>query len=135
MGSEKRKYSKEYNEYMNSPQWAAKRLKVLKRDGHKCTNCGAEFNLHIHHLTYIRFTHENLKDLTTLCYVCHKAIHPDIKKPGPKPKPKVLIEIAEGVLVPKGQRATSTQLKKAKKINRKQKNFLRWKHQIRAKRN
>ena len=41
---------------------------VIKRDNNKCTKCGSEENLVVHHLTYID---ETMSDLITLCTTCH----------------------------------------------------------------
>lgn len=66
----------EYNRYIRSPEWRALRLLVLERDHHGCTDCGKRSGyLHVHHLTYERFQHEQLEDLTTLCESCHAAVH------------------------------------------------------------
>lgn len=50
------------------------RLKVLERDDNKCTQCGSEDNLHIHHLTYDNEGNELLEDLVTLCSSCHSKV-------------------------------------------------------------
>lgn len=66
-----------YEQYMASPEWAAKRQQRLEVDGHKCRTCGCthdERPLQVHHVTYERLGHEDLGDLITLCNSCHEAI-------------------------------------------------------------
>lgn len=67
---------REYEDYIASPAWAAKRQQALKRHGPKCAACQAHGPaLHVHHHTYERFRREALDDLVVLCAACHKAIH------------------------------------------------------------
>jgi len=67
-----------YTNYLNSQKWANKRKLRLKIDNNKCTKCGNNSNLHIHHLTYERGGDENIEtDLITLCDICHSEIHED----------------------------------------------------------
>ncbi len=59
-----------------SPEWARLRKAVLKRDGYKCTHCGAAFNLQVHHIRYpVVWGEEREEDLTTVCDICHRQIH------------------------------------------------------------
>lgn len=65
-----------YDWYINhSPEWRRLRVKVLERDGHRCSRCPATMTLHVHHLTYVRFGGESLNDLVTLCESCHEKEH------------------------------------------------------------
>lgn len=64
-----------YNLYLESDKWKQMRRKILERDGYKCRICGANYNLHVHHLTYKRLYNENEEDLITVCESCHKAYH------------------------------------------------------------
>jgi len=66
---------KDYNKYLRSPEWKAKKLLVLERDNYKCQQCGYTNNLHVHHLTYENVTNEQLDDLVTLCKRCHRSEH------------------------------------------------------------
>ena len=52
--------------------WAELRLTILARDGYRCTQCGSQQNLHIHHRTPRRKggTHQ-IDNLQTLCQHCH----------------------------------------------------------------
>lgn len=71
-----RRRKREYAEFMRSPEWAAKRERALERAGRRCTECGAEHRLHVHHKSYIRFGGREFdRDLTVLCEECHRAKH------------------------------------------------------------
>ena len=68
----------DYEKYMQSPQWQAKRLKVLKRDNYKCQHCNCvvtHYTAHVHHLSYKYFGNEPLRHLVTLCRECHRKEH------------------------------------------------------------
>lgn len=64
-----------YYEYMNSPEWKAKREERLKHDKFQCQMCHTAKNLVVHHITYDRLGHEDLSDLITLCKKCHESVH------------------------------------------------------------
>jgi len=60
------------------PKWIAKRNRILKRDGYKCTSCGSKDDLRVHHTYYIN----NLalwsypdESLLTVCNKCHYEYH------------------------------------------------------------
>jgi hypothetical protein len=62
-----------YREQLKDPRWQKKRLKILERDGWKCTECGNDkMELQIHHLKYHGSPWE-VDDayLKTLCANCH----------------------------------------------------------------
>lgn len=65
-----------YKEFLQSSYWKEVRDAVFARDG-ACIKCGVKDNLHAHHLTYKHHYKEleHLKDLITLCIVCHTALH------------------------------------------------------------
>lgn len=65
----------DYYEYMNSPEWKAKREERLKHDKYQCQLCHTAKNLVVHHVSYERLGHEDLSDLITLCRDCHKSVH------------------------------------------------------------
>jgi len=69
----------EYDDYINSQEWYAKRALVLERNKGMCEHCKVKKAVHIHHLTYSRFGNELLEDLQALCFDCHQAKHPDKK--------------------------------------------------------
>lgn len=57
--------------------WAEVRLAVLTRDGYRCTQCGSQDNLHVHHTQPRRKGGENQMDnLQTLCESCHMGTTP-----------------------------------------------------------
>jgi HNH endonuclease len=63
-----------YEKYMRSPKWRAKRQHRLKLDDNTCQSCGAtpdQYRLEVHHLTYERLGNEEMDDLKTLCVICH----------------------------------------------------------------
>lgn len=65
-----------YRRYIKSDAWKLKRRAVLQRDRGRCRHCGnAGKGLEVHHLTYVRFGHELLTDLLTLCHRCHAVVH------------------------------------------------------------
>ena len=68
-----------YQEYLKSDDWKAKRNKVMKMAGYKCRRCG-ERATQVHHETYERIYNEKLTDLTALCSECHSKIHNAISR-------------------------------------------------------
>jgi 5-methylcytosine-specific restriction endonuclease McrA len=67
-----------YRDYLKSYHWDLVRSAALKRDGNKCSDCGAdcaERPLEVHHINYARKGNENLDDLMTLCRECHEERH------------------------------------------------------------
>lgn len=71
-----------YSEQLKTPEWARKRLVILKRDKFKCTNCGEKNFLCVHHIKYINGNKAwEVPDrfLTTLCELCHWKAHNGIE--------------------------------------------------------
>lgn len=72
-------HSEEYNRYLRSPAWAAKRRERWEIDDGQCVMCGRPvegMEAECHHITYKRLGHEDvLADICTLCRDCHKKIH------------------------------------------------------------
>jgi len=64
-----------YDEYLKSEEWHETRTMVRLHDSNMCTNCQADTNLQVHHMTYVNVGQEELDDLITLCESCHKEIH------------------------------------------------------------
>ncbi|RRH81722.1 HNH endonuclease, partial [Mesorhizobium tamadayense] len=55
-------------------RWQALRLEAKRRDGFKCTSCGAHSKLEVHHIIPVRQAPERAFDLgnvTCLCPTCH----------------------------------------------------------------
>ena len=65
--------SEEYREYLNSPEWANVRFRIIVRAGYTCEGCERDNRtLEVHHLTYLRLGRERDSDLLALCKTCHK---------------------------------------------------------------
>ncbi len=74
----------EYQKYLKSPKWKAKRKTVLEERNYTCERCGDKPTLHllhVHHKTYERIFNELLTDLELLCKPCHKKEHEKQSKP------------------------------------------------------
>ena len=73
-------------------RWKVLRIKVLDRDGWKCTACKAVDDLHVHHVKYVprgRIWDSPVTDLVTLCKDCHRIVHKILAgKDGAKKKKK-----------------------------------------------
>jgi len=67
--------SPEYRAYLDSPQWRAKRHRILSVRGHRCEVCRHGDRLSMHHLTYARLYDELDSDLLVVCESCHAAMH------------------------------------------------------------
>ena len=61
-----------YNQYLASPEWNSKKIRVRARDYGRCQLCRSNSFLDVHHLTYNRVGDEALFDLVTLCRHCHE---------------------------------------------------------------
>jgi len=64
-----------YEQYMRSPEWQARRAKVLERDRYQCQACRERRANDVHHLHYRNFGREPLFDLVAICRPCHDALH------------------------------------------------------------
>lgn len=67
-----------YNQSLFEKEWIEKSQDIKNRDKFKCTNCGNENNLHVHHLYYVngRLPWEYPDSaLVTLCNTCHSIYH------------------------------------------------------------
>lgn len=65
-----------YEEYIQTPQWKAKRGLVITRCKNVCEGCHAMPVHQVHHLTYDNFGDELLFQLVGLCVGCHDKCHP-----------------------------------------------------------
>lgn len=63
------------------PGWKAIRSAILERDGQRCTICGGERDLHIHHLDRDP-TNDDPVNLLTLCGICHARVHTELRREG-----------------------------------------------------
>ena len=73
--AEKIKNSSEYQDYITSKEWEETRRLIFKKYDYKCAFCGANKNLHVHHITYENLGEEKDGDLVALCSDCHKELH------------------------------------------------------------
>jgi len=64
-----------YKEYLQTPEWASMRIRMLKRAGFRCQLCNREGKLNVHHRTYERRGNEDYADLIVLCGNCHAKFH------------------------------------------------------------
>lgn len=67
-------------EYMRTQQWKDLKAERMRIARNKCECCGSPFNLHLHHVTYIRLTKERIEDLLILCSSCHDKMHKKLGK-------------------------------------------------------
>lgn len=69
--------SDEYDAYLKSPFWMARKAAVIRHRGYRCERCGAEpsTGLQLHHRTYERLGHELPEDVELLCADCHREEH------------------------------------------------------------
>lgn len=64
-----------YQEYLQTPEWKERRLRILERDSYRCQVCNSPDHLNVHHRDYSRRGDEEDSDLTTLCQGCHQVFH------------------------------------------------------------
>jgi len=67
----RKEWFKEHNEYLQTDQWKAIRLKVLKRDNFLCQACLDAPATEVHHLTYNHWRFELMFELLSVCSNCH----------------------------------------------------------------
>jgi len=73
----------EYSKLLQDERWKEKRRKIISRDRCRCTWCGSDSNLQVHHKYYEKFPNNDFVDpwdypdesLVTLCEKCHKKAH------------------------------------------------------------
>jgi hypothetical protein len=65
-----------YQAYLQSPEWRKTRNAALKRAGYQCSGCPSRRELQVHHVTYERVGCEREADLVVLCAPCHEGEHP-----------------------------------------------------------
>lgn len=72
---QKAEFDQWYQDYLSTPEWQAKRTKVLQRAKHLCEGCMINSATQVHHLTYVRVGREMLFDLVAVCEPCHRQVH------------------------------------------------------------
>ncbi len=79
-----REHSKEYENYMKSDEWKAKREERLQLDDQRCVCCGRPNGLQkdgvtpilqVHHIHYKNLGHESMEDIVSVCSGCHRKLH------------------------------------------------------------
>jgi HNH endonuclease len=90
-----RERREQYEAYIASDAWKAKRKLAFATYGKVCARCGGERKtLHVHHRTYVRFGGDELvEDLEVLCIPCHEKHHGK-KKVRKKAKAHAVVSIA-----------------------------------------
>lgn len=79
---------REYDAYLRTPEWAAKREIVLTRCKRVCEACGSARATDVHHLNYKRVGEELDTDLLGLCRECHDTIHMELPEGWPSRDPE-----------------------------------------------
>lgn len=66
-----------YDRYITGKAWENRRRAFFSKYSKQCWRCSIKHGqtIHLHHHTYIRFTHELDEDLVPLCEPCHMAVH------------------------------------------------------------
>ena len=70
----------EYDAYLDSPAWGAKRQKVIERAGGICEGCRERKAVQAHHKTYDHIFEEFLFELVAVCRQCHTRVHPEASR-------------------------------------------------------
>lgn len=70
----------DYEAYLQSPEWRARREAALERFGRRCATCNRPDRLEVHHRTYERLGGEHPSDLVVLCETCHGIFHNRLPK-------------------------------------------------------
>ena len=87
----KMKRREKYQEYLESPEWNARRKWWLRRADWRCQFCNESSQpLHCHHRTYGRIYHEDPDDVIVLCQTCHDWHHKKPKEKNPTEKNPIL---------------------------------------------
>lgn len=65
----------DYDQYIRSETWKAKRSQFLNDSKHRCVFCGDKKLLHVHHLHYQSVGDEKPGDVVVCCRRCHFIDH------------------------------------------------------------
>lgn len=100
----------DYEKYIKSDAWAAKRRATFKAHGRACRICGeVRPDNQVHHKTYKRLGKENVaKDLVVLCQKHHSALH-DFHQKG-----DLTLEDASVYYIARTRRAAQQRAKRAR---------------------
>jgi 5-methylcytosine-specific restriction endonuclease McrA len=69
------------HDYLTSPEWRARREKVMRRANGLCEGCLERRATEVHHVTYEHVGAEMLWELRAICRECHESIS-DIEETG-----------------------------------------------------
>jgi 5-methylcytosine-specific restriction endonuclease McrA len=75
LNDERREWFANYDQYLRSPEWRARRALVMRRAGGTCEGCGTARANQVHHLTYAHVQREFLWELVAVCAACHERLH------------------------------------------------------------
>ena len=64
-----------YYEYLKSKEWYKKTQECKRLSDNRCSRCGSDRALEVHHITYVNLYNENQNDLECLCHLCHAIEH------------------------------------------------------------
>lgn len=64
-----------YNDYINSITWKNFKLRYYADHPRRCSACGVDGQVDLHHMTYERIGREWDDDVVPLCRHCHYAVH------------------------------------------------------------
>lgn len=99
----------QYQIYMVSPFWEARRWECIHLANRGCAACGKQSRLTVHHLTYERIFHEPQSDLLCLCWKHHRQAEDWSKTLKTKPTREQIIDnIGAPPFVPRQSSLTST---------------------------
>jgi len=65
----------DYQSYLASDEWKAKRTKVRRRARGWCERCKVRPRADIHHLSYANIGNEAETELIAVCHSCHAFLH------------------------------------------------------------
>lgn len=65
----------DYQEYLKSEGWKAKRNMILNMWGNRCALCNKGGEMHLHHRDYKRVGNEEVTDVIPLCKKHHELFH------------------------------------------------------------
>jgi hypothetical protein len=68
---------REYDQYLDTPAWKARRRAVMERSRGICEGCGSRPATEVHHMTYANVGNEFLWELRAVCDHCHARCHPE----------------------------------------------------------
>lgn len=73
--AEREDWMRNYSAYLASPEWKARRFKVMRRANGICEGCGDAPAVQVHHRTYAHVFAEFLFELVAICKPCHDRLH------------------------------------------------------------